>query len=118
MFLRKPSLRSAGSFKTSLLLLYTNSKKVVTEISKFASGSLQLQNEPVEEGEAVDDGGGHVPGIMDEVLITFFTEILVMLDRSTDFPTTLDHGKVAEFHFKLNAMLVLPIFFVSVALIF
>ncbi|XP_050157472.1 uncharacterized protein LOC126631366 [Malus sylvestris] len=92
MVLRKSSLRSAGSFKTGLSLLSTNSKKVVTEISKFASGLLQLHNEPVEEGEAVDDGGGHVPGIMDEVLIGFFIEILVMPNRSTDFPTTLDHA--------------------------
>ncbi|RXH69203.1 hypothetical protein DVH24_036987, partial [Malus domestica] len=74
-------------FKTGLSLLSTNSKKAVTEISKFASGSLQLQNKLVEE--AVDDGGGHMPGIMNEV-IGFFTEISVMPNCSTDFPTTFD----------------------------
>ncbi|TQD80163.1 hypothetical protein C1H46_034286 [Malus baccata] len=61
------------------------------QISNFASGSLQFQNKPVEEGGAVDDGGGHVPGIMDEVL-GFFTEISMMPDCSISFPTTLDHG--------------------------
>ncbi|KAM1373227.1 hypothetical protein ACFX2I_023954 [Malus domestica] len=82
--MKKPSLRSPGSFKTSLSLLSANSKKAVTKISKFASGSLQLQNEPVEEGEAIDDGGDHVPGIMDEVL-GFFIEISVMSDCLTNF---------------------------------
>lgn len=77
-------MRSAGSFKIGLSLLSTNNKKAVNEISKFTSGSLQLQNEPVEEGEAIDDGGDHVSGIMDKVF-GFFIEISVMLDCSTNF---------------------------------
>ncbi|KAM1021159.1 hypothetical protein PS2_042004 [Malus domestica] len=90
--MRKPSLRLAISFKIGLSLLSTNSKKAVTEISKFALGSLWLKNKSVEEGKAIDDGGGHVPGIMDEVL-GFFTEISMMSNCSTNFPKTLDHGK-------------------------
>ncbi|KAM3012884.1 hypothetical protein FF2_025814 [Malus domestica] len=91
--IRNDLVEIGGSFKTGLSLLSTNSNKAVTEISKFASGLLQLQNEASEEGGADDDGddgGGHVPGITDEVL-GFVTEISVMPDCWTDFPMTLDH---------------------------
>ncbi|KAM1155147.1 hypothetical protein EV1_025844 [Malus domestica] len=91
--IRNDLVEIGGSFKTGLSLLSTNSNKAVTEISKFASGLLQLQNEASEEGGADDDGddgGGHVPGITDEVL-GFVTDISVMPDCWTDFPMTLDH---------------------------
>ncbi|KAM1700873.1 hypothetical protein TB2_025624 [Malus domestica] len=91
--IRNDLVEIGGSFKTGLSLLSTNSNKAVTEISKFASGLLQLQNEASEEGGADDDGddgGGHVPGITDEVL-GFVADISVMPDCWTDFPMTLDH---------------------------
>ncbi|KAM1809166.1 hypothetical protein ACFX15_025491 [Malus domestica] len=91
--IRNDLVEIGGSFKTGLSLLSTNSNKAVTEISKFASGLLQLQNEALDEGAADedgDDGGGKVPGITDEVL-GFVTEISVMPDCWTDFPMTLDH---------------------------
>ncbi|XP_009363970.2 uncharacterized protein LOC103953893 [Pyrus x bretschneideri] len=91
--IRNDLVEIGGSFKTGLSLLSTNSNKAVAEISKFASGLLQLQNEASEEGgadEDGDDGGGHVPGITDEVL-SFVTEISVVPDCWTDFPMTLEH---------------------------
>ncbi|KAM1072320.1 hypothetical protein ACFX13_017864 [Malus domestica] len=92
--IRNDLLEIGGSFKTGLSLLSTNSNKAVTEISKFASSLLQLQNEALEEGGAADDdgdvGGGQVPGITDEVL-GFVAEISVLPDCWIDFPMTLDH---------------------------
>nr|XP_017178767.2 uncharacterized protein LOC103400072 isoform X1 [Malus domestica] len=93
--IRNDLLEIGGSFKTGLSLLSTNSNKAVTEISKFASSLLQLQNEALEEGGAADDdgdvGGGQVPGITDEVL-GFVAEISVLPDCWIDFPMTLDHA--------------------------
>ncbi|XP_068343771.1 uncharacterized protein [Pyrus communis] len=91
--IRNDLVEIGGSFKTGLSLLSTNRNKAVAEISKFASGLLQLQKEASEEGgadEDGDDGGGHVPGITDEVL-GFVTEISVVPDCWTDFPMTLEH---------------------------
>ncbi|KAB2618577.1 hypothetical protein D8674_014446 [Pyrus ussuriensis x Pyrus communis] len=89
-----PTTTARVIFKTGLSLLSTNSNKAVTEISKFASSLLQLQNEALEEGGAADDdgdvGGGQVPGITDEVL-GFVAEISVMADCWIDFPMTLNH---------------------------
>ncbi|XP_068331647.1 uncharacterized protein [Pyrus communis] len=92
--IRNDLVEIGGSFKTGLSLLSTNSNKAVTEISKFASSLLQLQNEALEEGGDADDdgdvGGGQVPGITDEVL-GFVAKISVMADCWIDFPMTLDH---------------------------
>lgn len=97
--IRNDLVEIGGSFKSGLSLLSTNSNKAVTEISKFASNLLQLQNKALEDdADDDDDDDGSVPGITDEV-IGFVTEISVLPNYWTDFPIPVDHGQVPNFHF-------------------
>ncbi|KAI5320646.1 hypothetical protein L3X38_040354 [Prunus dulcis] len=88
--IRNDLVEIGGSFKSGLSLLSTNSNKAVTEISKFASNLLQLQNEALEDDDDDDDDDCSVPGITDDV-IGFVTEISVLPNYWTDFPIPVDH---------------------------
>ncbi|XP_021276360.1 uncharacterized protein LOC110410808 isoform X2 [Herrania umbratica] len=87
-----------GSFKSGLSLLSSN--KAVTEISRFASGFLQLpsqddhgQNDDDDDDDDDDDG---VPGITEDV-VAFVKEISNRPEFWTDFPLSLHNDfKMSE----------------------
>ena len=102
--IRNDLVEIGGSFKSGFTLLSSNSNRAVSEISRFASNLLQLQDkaeaeEEEEDDDDDDDGYGYgygdgsdgVPGITDEVL-QFVTEISKRPELWTHFPLQLNHG--------------------------
>lgn len=88
--IRNDLVEIGGSFKSGLSMLSSN--KAVTGISKFASNLLLLQNQ--DESEYDFDG---VPGITEEV-VEFVRKISERAECWTEFPLSLDDGKILISH--------------------
>lgn len=84
--IRNDLVEIGGSFKSGLLLLSGN--KAVAGFSKLASNLLQFQNQD-DYGDEFDG----VPGITEEV-VEFVKEISLRAECWTDFPLSLDDGKI------------------------
>ncbi|GAB4832799.1 hypothetical protein Ancab_006816 [Ancistrocladus abbreviatus] len=77
-----------GSFKSSLSLLSTN--RAVSELSRFASNFLQL-NDDSESNDGDEEESVAGVGITD-VIVEFAKEISLQPECWTDFPISLDDG--------------------------
>lgn len=99
--IRNDLVEIGGSFKSGLSKLSSN--KAVTGISKFASTLLQFQNQ-----DGYDDEFDGVPGITEEI-VEFVKKISERAECWTEFPLSLDDGKVFKQNFIITYFLVLKV---------